>query len=198
MNSSIYCPHCQKHTDLQLAQYGYTDAYGRRAFHPALWNTGNQGEWWIGVCNSCGQPVLVRNDVEIVYPAPLPPPSDSNLPKALKEDLDEAKRCFFAGSFRACAVLARRCIQVASLEKGAKKHNLVEQISELTAAGIITKDLEEWATVVRFIGNDAAHPNAQGVSREDAEDCLRLAEQFLHVLFVTPALAKARRTARGK
>jgi len=44
---------------------------------------------------------------------------------------------------------------------------------------------KEWATVVRWVGNDAAHPNKDAVSKEDAEDCLRLAEQFLHVIFVS-------------
>jgi len=72
------------------------------------------------------------------------------------------------------------------------------KIAELKTNGTITKDIEEWATVVRFIGNDAAHPNVQGVTKDDAEDCLRLAEQFLHVIFVAPAVAKARRGARGK
>src|SRR5438093_10432335 len=139
MNTSIYCPHCQRHTDLQTAQYAYTDSSGRRAFHPALWNTGNSAKWWIGVCNSCAQPVLARNDADIVYPAPLPSPSDPNLPKELRHDLDEAKTAFSAGCFRACAVLARRCIQVACHTKGAKKHNLVEQISELTTAGVLNK-----------------------------------------------------------
>jgi hypothetical protein len=94
--------------------------------------------------------------------------------------------------------MARRCIQNACIAKGAKTDNLVAQIKELTTSGMITKDVEEWATVVRWIGNDAAHPNKDQVAKEDAEDVLELAEQFLHVIFVTPALAKARKAARGK
>ena len=198
MSVSIYCPHCHKHTDLRMAQYSYHDAYGGMSQHPALWNQHRGAEWWIGICNACQQPVLVLGDGAVVHPTPGPTPTDPNIPKSLRADLDEAKKCFVASCYRGCAVLARRCIQVACTEKGAKKHNLIEQISELTANGTITKDIEEWATVVRFIGNDAAHPNAQSVSKDDAEDCLNLAEQFLHVIFVAPAVAKARRTARGK
>jgi hypothetical protein len=84
------------------------------------------------------------------------------------------------------------------MTKGAKSENLVVQVKELTQAGVITKDIEEWATVVRWVGNDAAHPGKDPVTMEDAHDVLKLAEQFLHVVFVTPALAKARKTARGK
>jgi len=82
--------------------------------------------------------------------------------------------------------------------KGSQKHDLKDQIQELTTAGHITRDLAEWATLVRFIGNDGAHPNVNQVTKEDAEDCLKLAEQFLHVLFVTPAIAQARKAKREK
>jgi len=94
--------------------------------------------------------------------------------------------------------MARRCIQSACIAKGATSGDLVQQIAELAKLGVITKDIQEWATVVRWVGNDAAHPNKDEVTKEDADDCLRLAEQFLHVIFVTTAVAKARRAARGK
>ena len=94
--------------------------------------------------------------------------------------------------------MARRCIQNACLQKGTVAKDLVNQIIELADKGIITKDIAEWATVVRWVGNDAAHPGKDEVKKEDAKDCLELAEQFLHVIFVTSAIAKARRTARGK
>ena len=119
------------------------------------------------------------------------------IPEDLRKDLDEAKLCFSVQCFRAAAVMSRRCIQQAWVLKGCKDTDLVAQIAELTKDGHITKDIEEWATVVWWIGNDAAHPGGQRISKEDADDCLKLAEQFLHVLFVTSAIAKARRTASG-
>lgn len=142
--------------------------------------------------------MLVLKDGDIIYPNPTPSPTDPLVPKELATDLDEAKRCFSVEAYRACATLARRCIQQACMMKGAKTGDLVAQIKELTSLAIITKDVEEWATVVRWVGNDAAHPGKDLVTKEDAEDVLKLAEQFLHVIFVTPAIAKARRAARGK
>jgi Domain of unknown function (DUF4145) len=62
----------------------------------------------------------------------------------------------------------------------------------------LQKEIKERATVVRWIGNDAAHSDKQAVTREDAKDCLDLAEQFLHVIFVAPAIANARKAERGK
>ena len=75
---------------------------------------------------------------------------------------------------------------------------LVNQINFLAEKGKITGELKKWATIVRWIGNDAAHPDAPEVAEEDARDALHLAEQFLTIIFVTPAIAEARKNARGK
>jgi Domain of unknown function (DUF4145) len=200
-NVSIYCPHCQRYTDLRVGQHFQKGCDSSDKATPCIWNeNGDRNPWWIGICNSCQKPVLVSDSGNIIYPTPRPTPTDQNIPEVLREDLDEAKLCFSSACYRGCAVLARRVIQVACIKKGAPaKTTLVEQIKDLTMRGLITKEIEEWATVVRWIGNDAAHPDdSQPVEQEDAEDCLNLAEQFLNVIFVTPAIAQARRKARGK
>ena len=190
MAASLFCPHCHKHTHLRVALNDYQQG--------ATWNNGTGYRWWIGICNACENPILVFNKGEIAYPNPLPTPTDENIPKELARDLDEAKICFSVSCYRASVAMARRCIQNVCLHKGATAKDLVGQIAELAQKGIITKDIEEWATVVRWVGNDAAHPGKDEVKEEDAKDCLDLAEQFLHVIYVTPAVAKARRAARGK
>ncbi len=43
-----------------------------------------------------------------------------------------------------------------------------------------------------------AHPTGENAERQDAADALELAEQFLHALYVTPAIAKEQRQKRGK
>lgn len=198
MAISIYCPHCHKYTALSIASAAYIDNRSRTKYTPAIWNDGKNQEWWIGICNGCGSPVLVLDKGRVIFPNSLPKPTDKLIPKDLAADLDEAKMCFSVNCYRACAVMARRCVQNTCIEKGAKEKDLVKQIKELRKLEIITKDIEEWATVVRWIGNDAAHPGKDPVIKEDAKDCLELAEQFLHVIFVTSAIAKIRRTTRGK
>ncbi len=193
---SIYCPYCKRYTALQMAPAKYKRGYDTYTTACA-WESGSE-IWWIGICNYCHKPVLVKNDGDIVFPTPLPLPSDKRIPEHIRQDLDEAKICFSVDAYRACAVMARRAIQSAAIDKGTTKGNLVEQINELESIGIITKDLKEWATVVRWVGNDAAHPNKDKVEKEDAEDILILAEQFLNVIYVAPALAKERRAKRGK
>lgn len=191
MQASIFCPHCHQRTALSAATVQGTTI-------PASWNISKFQSWWIGICNGCQNPCLVLNNGETIYPTPLPSPTNVQIPQQLRDDLDEAKRCLSASCFRACAVMARRCIQNACVDKGTTEKDLVKQIQELTKMGVITKDIEEWAHVVRWIGNDAAHVNKDPVTKEDANDCLQLAEQFLHVVYVTPAIAKAQRAARNK
>lgn len=198
MKISIFCPYCQRHTALSTAPATYSGPYGHTQNTPALWDNGHGTSYWIGICNYCQNPVLVKNNGEEIYPRPFPSPTDSRIPDPMKQDLIEAKLCFCIEAYRACAVMARRTMQNACIDKGATNKTLVDQIKELQTTGIITKDIKEWADVVRWIGNDAAHPNKDDVEKEDAEDILSLAEQFLQVLYVAPAIALYRRTIRKK
>lgn len=198
MPTSIHCPYCHKHTALSVAKTSYQGDYGSTNYIAAIYSDDSRNDWWMGICNGCRGVVLVQNNGSFIAPTPLPSPTEKEIPKEIREDLIEAKLCFSVDCYRAACTMARRAMQQACIAKGASGKDLVAQIKDLTAKGIITKDLEEWATVVRWIGNDGAHPGKQEITKDDTKDCLDLAEQFLHVVFVTPALAKARRTARGK
>jgi len=200
---SIFCPYCKNHTSLTPAPatprtiktgFGFEEIKTT-----AVWQRAHQKDrWWIGICNYCNEPVLVHNVGDIVYPNPLPSPTDERIPETIRQDLNEAKICLSINAYCACAVMARRAIQSACIDKEATKEKLSEQLQELASNAIITRDLKEWADVVRWVGNDAAHPNSGGVSKGDAEDILKLAKQFLDVIYVAPAIAKEQRTKRDK
>ncbi len=200
MPVSIYCPFCKQRTGLSVARIGVKDAYGDVEQTVAAFFEHRRGSaWWMGICNYCQGIVLVHNEGDVVYPAPLPSPTDERVPEKIRRDLDEAKLCSSVGALRGCVTMARRAIQSACLEKKATEGKRLEkQIEELAAKGLITKDLKEWADVVRWVGNDGAHPGGEDVGEEDAEDTLKLAEEFLYALYVTPAIAKEQRTKRGK
>jgi len=198
---SIYCPFCHRFTSLTLAS-GYTN---QKFTVTALWKKNSNDIWWIGICNSCHNAVLVHEYESLgskkrdIYPHPLPSPTDARIPEHIRKDIDEAKLCFSVNAYRACAVMARRAIQNACIDKGADKNKkLIKQIEELANKGVITNDIKEWADIVRWVGNNAAHPDKNEVTKEDAEDILELAEQFMHVIYVAPAIAKEQREKRKK
>lgn len=194
---SIYCPHCHRYTALDLA---YNDevyrASGVQA--PCIWYQRSNIKWWIGICNNCKKPVLVGYDGSIIYPHELPSPSDERIPEEIRKDLDEAKLSFSVGAYRGCAVLSRRAVQVACIEKKAQKNRLQDQIDELFDMGIITKGVKDWAHSIRWIGNDAAHPNQTEVDKEDAEEILNMAVQFFEIIYVTPKIAEEQKKKRKK
>jgi hypothetical protein len=194
---SIYCPHCHKYTALRTANTGVRiDSYVNKTVS-LIWEKGRNDVWWIGICNACDKPVLAHNAGDIIYPYSLPDPSDLRIPGHIRKDLDEAKMCFSVGAYRGCAVLARRAMQNACLEKEAKEDRLANQLKELADNGIITKELKKWGDVVRWVGNDAAHPDQYDVLEENARDILELSKQFLNVLYVTPAIAIERMAKRN-
>jgi len=196
---SIYCPYCKRYTSLTPALIKDYVGLEKKPIGLAIWEKSSDNFWWIGVCNYCKNPVLVHNRGDTIYPRPLPSPTDKRIPEHIRKDIDEAKLCFSVNAYRACAVMARRAVQNACIDKGAdKSKKLIDQIKELADKGVITNDLKEWANVVRWVGNDAAHPDKKEVIKEDAEDVLQLAEQFMHVIYVAPAIAKERRRERGK
>jgi hypothetical protein len=198
---SIYCPNCRRQTSLTKAPIEFEyESWGEKYKHivEATWEQEANKIWWIGVCNYCREPVLVLNKGDVIYHHPLPSASDSRIPEHIRKDLDEAKICLSVKACRASAVMSRRAMQSACIDKGATKGNLVDQLHQLASNGTITNDLKEWADVVRWVGNDAAHPDKGAVTERDAEDMANLAEQFLHVVYVAPAIAREHRSKRGK
>jgi hypothetical protein len=193
---SIHCPYCDKHTALSVAETTYRSQYGGTSYTQAVYKTNEGRNWWMGVCNGCQGVVLVRDQGAFIAPAPLPSPTDKRIPDEIRSDVMEAKKCFSAECYRAAATMARRAIQQACLNKGASGNTLVAQIKDLTSKGQITKDLQDWATVIRWVGNDGAHPDSPLVTEEEARDSIELVEQFMHVVYVAPAIALARRNAR--
>lgn len=194
---SIYCPYCKKFTSITAATQKVSTGRGTEITVRSQW-VSDQNKWWIGITNCCNNPVLALNKGDLVFPNSLPSPSDERIPEPIRQDLDEAKICYTVNAHRACAVIARRALQSTCIDKGTTKTKLCEQIQELFDNQVITKDLKEWADVVRWVGNDAAHPNACKVKKEDAEDILELAEQFLQVIYVAPAIAKKRKSKIGR
>ncbi|WP_425147384.1 DUF4145 domain-containing protein [Deinococcus sp.] len=187
----MHCPHCHIHTSIT----------------PVFTIDGSQADirdrfnmpWSVGSCNNCFGLVLVGNAGGTIWPQPLPSDTPKEIPQDIRGNLIEAKMCASISAWRASGTMCRRAIQMASLERGAPLNKtLVEQIKFIKDAGIITNDIHEWATIVRWVGNGGAHPGGVEAGKENAEVMLELTEQFLYVLYVAPAKAATHRAKIGK
>lgn len=200
MSLSIYCPFCHQYTSVEgLTTSSGTYVGGNRnpITVPVSWYDSIKKEkWWIGKCNSCSNVMLLLDDGKKIYPAPEPSPTDNRIPKIIRQDILEAKLCYNVSAFNATVVMARRAIESICIDKGAdKSKNLFQQINEIRNLGIITEELKSWATEIRFVGNDGAHPGDL-VEKEDAEVILKLSEQFAQVIYVLPEIANELRAKR--
>lgn len=201
---SGFCPYCHKDVAfswVEISQNGgstvtfFKECYGNR-----------KGRWTIGECPNCEGCVLLHFNVDNygkaylteVFPYPLPSPVDERIPENIRTDLVEAKLCLSVNAYRACVVMCRRSMQQTCITKGATKRDLIDQIDEIATNGTITSDLKDLAHMVRWVGNDAAHPNKDDVTEEDAKEILNLAEQFMQVVFVAPAKVKEIRDRKNK
>lgn len=193
--NSFYCPSCKQASALtDRAQYvkALKDNRGSRA----------NVIYTVAECNSCDFHFLVaRRDVtgEIItiWPKSLPGKVDDLIPEPIKSDFEEALICEAAGSYRGAAALARRTLQVICIDKGAPENKkLHQQIDWLFDNNIVTNEIKEWAHEVRYVGNDAAHPNTTEVTKDDARDILELLESMCDVLYIAPARAAARKAKR--
>lgn len=184
-NDSILCPSCHERTSISI----------RGAYIKGVL------QYEIAECNGCDYFLLIKRDrnhnsIIEIQPHPLPKSVDMRIPGGIKEDFIEALLCLSVGANRGAASLARRAVQSICKDKGATKKDLKNQIDELFASNIITKDLQDWAHEVRYVGNDAAHPNDTSVTKEDAEEILDLLESLCEVLYIAPAKAANRKLIR--
>ena len=199
-----FCPYCKKlvHFSWCHAGKGY-EHHDISTYLGEYYIKNKAGIWAMAECPSCGNLVLIKmkgdpsiynmnilDFVEII-PALLPNPTDDRIKREIKIDIDEAKICFSVKAYRACAIMCRRALQTICIDNGANPNkNLDYQIEELFENGTITKKIADWATSVRWVGNDAAHPKNEEVTTDDADRILKLTEQIADNLYVTDALSK--------
>jgi hypothetical protein len=116
-----------------------------------------------------------------------PEPSASlhvSIPRLARQSLGEAKRCFDAKAYAACAVMCRRAIEAICAEHKTKSKNLAAGLKELLGKKVIDQRLFEWGDALRQQGNIGAHANEEDISRENAHDVLDFALGICEYVFV--------------
>lgn len=170
------CPWC--------SNFSNVDAFG-----PVPMGAGRQHAAHVLVCQNprCGlASLLLTNGVanpDSIYPNPQATYEAPGVPEAIAEDFEEALGCQAAGFVLGAAVVGRRVLQSALVDKGAQKYNLVDQINEI-GDDVLPKLLKIASQQVRLIGNDAAH--LREVSNEDAAALISFVQQVLYQMYTLP------------
>jgi hypothetical protein len=108
----------------------------------------------------------------------------SSIPVLTRSSLEEARKCFGAQAYSACAVMCGKALEAICAAYKTKSKNLGAGLQELKQKQIIDQRLFDWGEALREKRNIGAHANADHISRDDARDVLDFAAAFCEYVFV--------------
>jgi len=182
----IECPYCDSKVDGKvLAEKEYSQTEDSDPYMTSFLTC--------PICGAClvaGQD-LIQTDYQEWGWSPAtrlwPQPSTNlhnSIPKIARKSLEQAKKCFGAQVYDACAVMCGRAIEGVCAEHQTKAKNLAAGLKELRDKGIIDQRLYEWGDSLRERRNIGAHATDEDISREDARDVLEFAVAICEYVFV--------------
>ncbi len=143
-------------------------------------------------CPSCERALIARQyvdgDEELTGASRIWPKPEvginREIPRSVRISLEEARRCFKARAYHACAVMCGRVLEGISSEYKTKDRSLAGGLKELLDRGIIDKRIYEWGEALRKHRNIAAHTSDERINKEDASDLLDFANAICEYVFV--------------
>lgn len=109
---------------------------------------------------------------------------DSGIPDIARVSLIEARLCFKAKAYSACAVMCGRTIEGVCKHHDPKVRTLAHGLKKLRDDGLIDKRIFEWGEALRNHRNLGAHATTEKVSKDDAKDLLDFSIAICEYVFV--------------
>jgi Domain of unknown function (DUF4145) len=109
------------------------------------------------------------------------------VPSALRDEHDQALRCFEAKAYTAAVVMVGRTLEGVCAERGVRERTLQRSLEVMNQRDLIDARLLEWAQALRVLRNEGAHYTGTQVNRADAEDALAFAQAMLDYVYVLTA-----------
>jgi hypothetical protein len=107
-----------------------------------------------------------------------------DIPEIARNSLIEARICYKAKAYSACAVMSGRTLEGVCKHHSAKSRNLATGLKELKQKGIIDDRLFKWGEELRKHRNIGAHASDEKISKEDAKDLLDFVNAICEYVFV--------------
>jgi hypothetical protein len=124
---------------------------------------------------------------------------DQSVPEKIAESYQEAARTLSVDAPTATAIMCRRTLEGICSHYEAKGNNLSKKLVWLKDQGKIDERIFEWSnSVLRSLGNDAAHKVDEVISSEDAEAALEFTRAIIEYLFVFTAAFEKFKERRNK
>jgi hypothetical protein len=109
------------------------------------------------------------------------------IPVIARNSLVEARICYKAKAYSACAVMSGRTLEGVCQHFSIKDKNFAKDLEGLKNKGIIDERLYQWGEALRKHRNIGAHATEDEILKEDAKDLLDFAQAICDYVFVLNA-----------
>jgi hypothetical protein len=109
---------------------------------------------------------------------------DWSIPEIARNSLVEAKICFKAKAYSACAVMCGRTIEGVCKHHDPKTKTLAAGLKKLKQDGVIDERIFGWSEALREHRNLGAHATTEKVKKDDARDLLDFAIAICEYVFI--------------
>jgi hypothetical protein len=147
--------------------------------------------WRLYACPICrnvileftGKEIFDEDIVQVLYPGITN--GNSEIPKEIKNAYEAAiKIKHIDGAI--CALALRRTLEMVCKDKGEIKGDLYNKIKNLSKKGILPPILDQMATVLRHIGNAAAHGDDTKFDHNIVHSMIEFTNTILEYVYVLP------------
>jgi len=107
----------------------------------------------------------------------------SNIPRTMRRSIEEARRCYGAEAYMACAVMCGRAVEGICKDKVVAT-SLYQGLKKLNEQKIIDEKLLEWGDALRAERNIGAHAGEEEITAQDAADVLEFAVAISEYVYV--------------
>ena len=184
------CPHCKSAKPSLKRRYAIDRGEHSFAFEITV-------HWAVYICSVCAFPISIvhnqrveRVNSEYVHEYLCYPinwaPSDA-IPETPRKYLEQASATI--SSADASVVMSGSAIDAMLKEKGLTEGSLYARIDKALAGGYLTRQMADWAHLVRLNSNNPRHADTEKphVGVADAKLSLEFAKALAEVLFVLPS-----------
>lgn len=109
---------------------------------------------------------------------------DWDIPEIARNSLIEAKICFKAKAYSACAVMCGRSIEGVCKHHAQEIGTLASGLKKLRQDGVIDDRIYGWGEALRENRNFSAHATTEKVTKDDARDLLDFSIAICEYVFV--------------
>lgn len=183
------CPHCKlESTYFIQSQVQRPVTYSENIFHLVMQCNYSQCAQLVYIRCVAVSLTLKQDDVDFfIYPYLSIESPHPSIPPAIGEDWLEAQRAMGANAPKAAAVMCRRVLYGAMLNKGCKEHPLHEGLKELIQNYRLPAIFDDWLNAIKDDGHDSAHPSrALTVSHENVVETMEYTAEMLRYLYIEP------------